>query len=63
MRDLPAELAFHTRVTLDDVYCEGITKVTAEDIAAAQQMGFVIKLLAVECYFIVLIWPLWQLVP
>ena len=42
-----AELAFHTRVTLDDVYCEGITRVTAEDIRAAQQMGFVIKLLAV----------------
>ena len=42
-----AELAFHTRVTLDDVYCEGISKVTAEDIKAAQQMGFVIKLLAV----------------
>jgi homoserine dehydrogenase len=42
-----AELAFHTRVTLDDVYCEGISKVTAEDIRAAQQMGFVIKLLAV----------------
>ncbi len=42
-----AELAFHTRVTLDDVYCEGISAVTAQDIAAAQQMGFVIKLLAV----------------
>jgi len=42
-----AELAFHTRVTVDDVYCEGIAKVTAEDITAAQQMGFVIKLLAV----------------
>ncbi len=42
-----AELAFHTRVTLDDVYCEGISQVTAEDIRAAQQMGFVIKLLAV----------------
>jgi homoserine dehydrogenase len=42
-----AELAFHTRVTLDDVYCEGISKVTPEDVAAAQQMGFVIKLLAV----------------
>lgn len=42
-----AELAFHTRVTLDDVYCEGISKVTAEDITAAQQMGFVVKLLAV----------------
>jgi homoserine dehydrogenase len=42
-----AELAFHTRVTLDDVYCEGISRVTADDIRAAQQMGFVIKLLAV----------------
>jgi len=42
-----AELAFHTRVTLEDVYCEGISQVTAEDIRAAQQMGFVIKLLAV----------------
>ena len=42
-----AELAFHTKVTLDDVYCEGISKVTSADISAAQQMGFVIKLLAV----------------
>ncbi|MBI1352287.1 MAG: homoserine dehydrogenase [Actinomycetales bacterium] len=42
-----AELAFHTRVTLDDVHCEGISHVTADDIRAAQQMGFVIKLLAV----------------
>ncbi|MHB1066654.1 MAG: homoserine dehydrogenase [Candidatus Nanopelagicales bacterium] len=42
-----AELAFHTRVTLDDVYCEGISTVTSTDIIAAQQMGFVIKLLAV----------------
>ena len=42
-----AELAFHTKVTLDDVYCEGISKVTSADIRAAQQMGFVIKLLAV----------------
>jgi homoserine dehydrogenase len=42
-----AELAFHTRVTLEDVYCEGISRVTAEDVRAARQMGFVIKLLAV----------------
>jgi homoserine dehydrogenase len=42
-----AELAFHTRVTLDDVYCEGISHVTSGDVRAAQQMGFVIKLLAV----------------
>ncbi len=42
-----AELAFHTRVTLDDVYCEGISRVTAADVRAARTMGFVIKLLAV----------------
>ena len=42
-----AQLAFHTRVTVDDVYCEGITSITQQDVKAAQQMGFVIKLLAV----------------
>jgi len=42
-----AELAFHTRVTVDDVHCEGISNVTLADIKAAQDMGFVIKLLAV----------------
>ena len=30
-----AELAFHTRVTADDVSCEGITGVTAADVEAA----------------------------
>ncbi|NQU38293.1 MAG: homoserine dehydrogenase, partial [Actinobacteria bacterium] len=42
-----ATLAFHTNVTLDDVYCEGIAEVTAADIESAREMGFVIKLLAV----------------
>jgi homoserine dehydrogenase len=42
-----AELAFHTRVTISDVYCEGISTVTAADIQAARDMGFVIKLLAI----------------
>ena len=42
-----AGLAFHTRVTLDDVYCEGITAVTAADVAAARAMDHVIKLLAI----------------
>ena len=42
-----ASLAFHTRVTLSDVHCEGITEVTAEDVAAARDMGFVVKLLAI----------------
>lgn len=42
-----ASLAFHTKVTIDDVYCEGISKVSEADIAAAESMGFVVKLLAV----------------
>ena len=42
-----ASLAFHTRVTIDDVHVEGITKVTKADVEAARDMGFVIKLLAV----------------
>ncbi|SEB90320.1 homoserine dehydrogenase [Arthrobacter woluwensis] len=42
-----AALSFHTRFSLDDVYCEGITKVSATDIAAAKDAGFVIKLLAI----------------
>lgn len=42
-----ASLAFHSRITIDDVYVEGISHVTAADIKAAQDMGFVVKLLAV----------------
>ena len=42
-----AGLAFHTNVTADDVYREGMTKVTADDIAAAKSLGYVIKLLAI----------------
>ena len=42
-----AGLAFHTNVTAEDVYREGMTKVTADDIAAAKSLGYVIKLLAI----------------
>ncbi|MDP9394182.1 MAG: homoserine dehydrogenase [Actinomycetota bacterium] len=42
-----AGLAFHTRVTAGDVHREGITEVTAADIASAKRMGCVVKLLAV----------------
>ncbi|MFC7847746.1 homoserine dehydrogenase [Arthrobacter sp. NPDC057388] len=42
-----ASLSFHTRFDLANVYCEGITKVSAADIAAAKEAGFVIKLLAI----------------
>ncbi|KTR38622.1 homoserine dehydrogenase, partial [Rothia kristinae] len=40
-------LAFHAEFTLEDVHCEGITGITAADVAAAQAEGCVIKLLAV----------------
>src|SRR4051812_7836504 len=42
-----ASLSFHTRFALEDVSCEGIPSVTADDIAAAKDAGFVIKLLAI----------------
>ncbi|MFD8121072.1 homoserine dehydrogenase, partial [Streptomyces albidoflavus] len=42
-----AGIAFHTRVRLDDVYREGMTEVTAADIASARRMGCTIKLLAI----------------
>lgn len=42
-----ASLAFHGRVTSDDVHREGISKVTPEDITAAHDLGYEIKLLAV----------------
>ncbi len=42
-----ASLAFHTRVTADDVYCEGISNISAQDIDAAKQAGHTIKLLAI----------------
>lgn len=41
-----ASLAFAGRIKLQDVYCEGIRGVSAADIAYAQKLGFVIKLLA-----------------
>lgn len=42
-----ASMAFHTELRQEDVYTEGITRVTAEDIRAAAEDGYVIKLLAV----------------
>ena len=40
-------LAFHSRIHMEDIYREGITKVTAEDIAFGREMGYVLKLLAI----------------
>lgn len=42
-----AGIAFHTRVTIADVHREGITEVTAGDMASAKAMGCVVKLLAI----------------
>lgn len=42
-----AGLAFHTRVTSDQVSAEGITKITARDVAVAHDINHVIKLLAI----------------
>jgi len=42
-----AQLAFHTHVTAADVHREGITEVTAADVAGAKAMDSVVKLLAI----------------
>ena len=42
-----ASIAFDARVVAGDVYREGITSITATDIANAARMGYVIKLLAI----------------
>ena len=42
-----ASIAFAGRIKLQDVHCEGIRQVSAADIAYAERLGFVIKLLAV----------------
>ncbi len=42
-----ASMAFHTRLPIDKIYREGITKVGKADIAAAKEMGYTIKLLAI----------------
>ena len=42
-----ASLAFHSDFTIDDVHTAGITSITADDVAAADADGYVIKLLAI----------------
>ncbi len=42
-----SSIAFHTRVTTDDVYMQGIRKVSAADIEQARDMGYRIKLLGI----------------
>ncbi|OHU97385.1 homoserine dehydrogenase [Mycobacterium talmoniae] len=42
-----ASIAFHTRVTADDVYREGISNITPDDVASARALGCTIKLLSI----------------
>lgn len=42
-----SSIAFNTRITLDDVYAEGITEITPIDIRYADELGYVVKLLAI----------------
>jgi homoserine dehydrogenase len=42
-----ASIAFGARVVAGDVYREGITGITADDIASARDLGYVVKLLAI----------------
>ncbi|HJG30507.1 MAG TPA: homoserine dehydrogenase [Collinsella ihuae] len=42
-----SSIAFHTRVTTDDVFQEGIRNVSAADIAQAKSLGYVVKLLGI----------------
>jgi len=42
-----SSIAFNSRVTLDNVYVEGITAISPADIRYARELGYVIKLLAI----------------
>ncbi len=42
-----ASIAFVCRVNVDDVYCEGITKIAADEMRWAKELGYVIKLVAI----------------
>jgi len=42
-----ASLAFQTQVQPEDIYCEGISRLSNRDFRYAQEMGFAIKLLAI----------------
>ncbi len=42
-----ATLAFHSQVTINDVYVEGISRVDLEDIRSARRLGYAVKLLGI----------------
>lgn len=42
-----ASIAFTSRVSVDDIYAEGITRIPPQDIQYAGELGYVVKLLAI----------------
>lgn len=42
-----SSMAFHARVPVEYIYCEGITNITQEDIAYGNELGLTVKLLAI----------------
>ncbi|HNX69479.1 MAG TPA: homoserine dehydrogenase [Candidatus Omnitrophota bacterium] len=42
-----ARFAFGGKVTFKDIYCEGISRISSDDIAFAKEFGYTIKLLAI----------------
>ncbi len=42
-----ASIAFNMRIDLSDIHIEGITKITHQDVEYADELGYVIKLLAI----------------
>lgn len=42
-----ASIAFNTRISFKDVFVEGITRITAQDIMYAKELNYVVKLLAI----------------
>jgi len=46
-----SSLSFHTRVHIDQVYREGITGITVDDISYGKELGYTLKLLAIAKRF------------
>lgn len=42
-----ASIAFHERIKIDDVFVEGIQKITLEDILLAEELGYRLKLIGI----------------
>ncbi len=42
-----SSMAFHARVPVEFIHCEGITHITQEDIAYGKELGYTVKLLAI----------------